>query len=121
MPGADYLVDSLALHNLPGLGLLLADPAVLKVFHGAEYDLRVLNRDYGFAVENLFDTMWASRILGWPAHGLAALLKDHFGVHLNKKYQRANWGKRPLPQAQPGRSGLAGSLRPARPPEHERG
>ena len=44
--------------------------------------------------------MWASRILGWPAHGLAALLKAHFGVHLNKKYQRANWGIRPLPPEQ---------------------
>jgi ribonuclease D len=44
--------------------------------------------------------MWASRILGWPAHGLAALLQAHFGVSLNKKYQRANWGLRPLPPAQ---------------------
>jgi ribonuclease D len=44
--------------------------------------------------------MWASRILGWPAHGLAALLKAHFGAHLEKKYQRANWGLRPLPSEQ---------------------
>jgi ribonuclease D len=44
--------------------------------------------------------MWASRILGWPAHGLAALLKAHFGVTLNKRYQLANWGLRPLPPAQ---------------------
>jgi ribonuclease D len=100
VPGTDYLVDSLALDDLYGLGPLLADPAVLKVFHGAEYDLSVLHRDFRFVVANLFDTMWASRILGWPAHGLAALLKTHFGVTLNKKYQRANWGLRPLPPAQ---------------------
>jgi ribonuclease D len=100
VPGADYLLDPLALDDLSPLGPILADPAVLKVFHGAEYDLSVLHRDFGFTVANLFDTMWASRILGWPAHGLAALLKTHFGVYLDKKYQRANWGLRPLPPEQ---------------------
>ena len=100
VPGADYLVDPLALDDLSALGPLLADPEVLKVLHGAEYDLVVLNRDFDFVVANLFDTMWASRILGWPAHGLAALLKAHFDVALNKRYQLANWGLRPLPAAQ---------------------
>ena len=100
VPGADYLLDSLILDDLSDLGSLLTDPDVLKVFHGAEYDVSVLHRDFGFTVSSLFDTMWASRILGWPAHGLAALLKAHFGVHLNKKYQRANWGVRPLPAPQ---------------------
>jgi ribonuclease D len=46
--------------------------------------------------------MWASRILGWPSHGLGAILHEHFGVELNKKYQRANWGLRPLPPKQLG-------------------
>jgi ribonuclease D len=100
VPGTDYLVDPLALGDLSGLGPILADPAVLKVLHGAEYDLVVLRRDFGFTLDHLFDTMWASRILGWPAHGLAALLKTHFGVSLNKRYQRANWGLRPLPPEQ---------------------
>jgi ribonuclease D len=100
VPGTDYLVDPFALEDLASLGPLLADPAVLKVFHGAEYDLSVLHRDFQFSVANLFDTMWASRILGWSAHGLAALLEPCFAVHLDKKYQRANWGLRPLPAAQ---------------------
>jgi ribonuclease D len=100
VPGADYLVDPLALHDLSALGPLLADPNVRKVLHGAEYDLIVLYRDFSFTLNNLFDTMWASRILGWPAHGLAALLQEQFGVTLNKKYQRANWGLRPLPPEQ---------------------
>jgi ribonuclease D len=100
IPGADYLVDPLALDDLSALGPLLADPGVLKVLHGAEYDLVVLHRDFGFVLANLFDTMWASRILGWPAHGLAALLKAHYDVTLNKRYQLANWGLRPLPPAQ---------------------
>jgi ribonuclease D len=100
VPGTDYLIDPLALKDISELGPLLADPDVLKVLHGAEYDLTVLHRDFGFRLANLFDTMWASRILGWPAYGLAALLKAQFGVSLNKKYQRANWGLRPLPPAQ---------------------
>ena len=100
IPGTDYLVDPLALKDLSDLGLLLADEEVLKVLHGAEYDVSVLHRDFGFVFANLYDTMWASRILGWPAHGLAALLESHFGVSLNKKYQRANWGLRPLPPEQ---------------------
>jgi len=100
VPGIDYLVDPLAVPDLSGLGPLLADPAVLKVLHGGEYDLSGLHRDFGFTLANLFDTMWASRILGWPAHGLAALLQAHFGVSLNKKYQRADWGRRPLPPEQ---------------------
>jgi ribonuclease D len=100
VPGTDYLLDPLVLKDISGLGPLLADANTLKVLHGAEYDVSVLHRDFGFVLANLFDTMWASRILGWPAHGLAALLQEHFGVRLNKQYQRANWGLRPLPTAQ---------------------
>ncbi len=99
-PDADYLIDPLALDDLSALGPLLADPRVLKVFHGAEYDLITLYRDFGFTVANLFDTMWASRILGWPAHGLGDLLQAHFGVTVDKRYQRANWAIRPLPPEQ---------------------
>ncbi len=100
VPGADYLVDPLTLPDVSELGPLLADTQVLKVFHGAEYDLISLYRDFRFTVENLFDTMWASRILGWPAHGLADLLLSHFHVVLDKRYQRADWGVRPLPPEQ---------------------
>ena len=99
-PSTDYLIDPLALADLSALGPLLADARVLKVFHGAEYDLITLYRDFGFTVANLFDTMWASRILGWPAHGLANLLQVHFGVVVDKRYQRANWAVRPLPPEQ---------------------
>jgi len=92
----DYLVDPLALDDLSGLGELFANPEVEKVFHAAEYDVMVLRRDYGFQLRNIFDTMWAARILGWPRYGLAAILEEHFGVHTDKSLQRANWGHRPL-------------------------
>jgi ribonuclease D len=40
--------------------------------------------------------MLASRFLGITEFGLAALLKARFGIELNKKYQKADWSKRPL-------------------------
>ena len=40
--------------------------------------------------------MLAATALAEPAIGLAALLEKYFDLKLEKKYQRANWGKRPL-------------------------
>jgi len=96
-PDRDYLVDPLALDSLDPLGELFSDPTIEKVFHAAEYDLIVLNRNFGFQVSPVFDTMWAARIVGWPQCGLAALLQEHFNVTQDKRMQRFNWGKRPLP------------------------
>ncbi|MBI4790642.1 MAG: HRDC domain-containing protein [Chloroflexi bacterium] len=93
---ADYVVDPLALPDIAALGPILANPQVEKVFHAAEYDILCLKRDYEFTFENLFDTMIAARILGWPNVGLGNILQERFGVALNKKMQRADWGHRPL-------------------------
>lgn len=95
-PQDDFLVDPLALDDLSPLEDLFADPGIEKIFHAAEYDLISLKRDYGFEFENLFDTMIAARILGWEQIGLGNILKAEFGVELNKRFQRANWGKRPI-------------------------
>jgi ribonuclease D len=96
VPGTDYLIDPLALNDLRPLGALFTNPHVEKVFHAAENDILTLKRDYGFHFVRLFDTMIAARILGWPGVGLAALLQEHFGVHLDKRMQRTDWGQRPL-------------------------
>jgi ribonuclease D len=96
IPGEDYLVDPLAVEDLSSLGALLSDPEKEKVFHAAEYDVMVLRRDFGFEFAGLFDTMIASRILGWPRYGLGNLLEEHFGVQTDKRMQRTNWGRRPL-------------------------
>ena len=95
--GEDYLVDPLALNDLSPLAGLFSDPAVEKVFHAAEYDVICMRRDFGFEFNNLFDTMIAARILGRDGVGLGSLLQAEFSVHLNKRFQRANWGQRPLP------------------------
>jgi ribonuclease D len=92
----DYIVDPLAFPALDALRPLFANPRQQKVFHAAEYDLICLKRDYDFKFTNLFDTMVAARTLGWPRLGLAAILQEHFGVIMNKRLQRADWGRRPL-------------------------
>ena len=94
--GTDYLIDPLALPDLSPLGPLFANPDQQKIFHAAEYDIICLKRDYGFEFNHIFDTMVAARTLGWPQVGLGPILETHFGVKTDKKYQRANWGHRPL-------------------------
>ena len=100
VPGEDYLVDPLALDDLSSLAPLFASPEIEKVFHAAAYDAIVLHRDYGFGLNHLFDTMVASRIVGWSRYGLASLLEEQFGVHTDKRMQRTNWGRRPLTEDQ---------------------
>ena len=97
-PHADFLIDPLARLDLSGLGPVLGDRAVTKIFHGADYDLRILNRDFGFTIANLVDTMICAQLAGYEAVGLAALLRKHFAIELDKSHQRANWAMRPLPR-----------------------
>jgi ribonuclease D len=96
IPGTTFLLDTLQLDHLDPLLPLFADPSVEKVLHGADYDVRTLGRDYGVRFEQLFDTMIAAQLLGLEAVGLAALLQRHFGVTLDKRWQKADWSRRPL-------------------------
>ena len=96
-PGRTEIIDPLALADLAPLGRLLANPDVEKTFHDADYDLRILDRDYGFRARRLFDTRIAAQLAGEPAVGLAALLDKYLGVKLAKEHQKADWSRRPLP------------------------
>jgi ribonuclease D len=95
-PKTDYLVDALALDDLSPLVPFFADPRIEKIFHAAEYDLICLKRNSGISVINLFDTMQAARILGCQRVGLDSILEEKLGIKLDKKYQKADWGQRPL-------------------------
>jgi ribonuclease D len=90
------IIDPLAVPQLDGLGALMERADVEVVFHDADYDLRLLRQDYGWAVVRIFDTRVAAQLLGIRAFGLAALLERYFDVKLEKKYQRADWSLRPL-------------------------
>lgn len=96
-PTRTLIIDPLPLGDLAPLGELLADPAVEKVFHDADYDLRILDRDYKFRAAHLFDTRVAAQLAGDPAIGLAALLEKYLGVKVSKEHQKADWSRRPLP------------------------
>ena len=96
----DYLVDPLALDDISSLEKIFSSSKIEKIFHAAEYDLICLKRDFDFSVTNIFDTRWAVRVLGYAKDGLDGLLGEKFNVKVNKKYQKADWGRRPLPPEQ---------------------
>ncbi len=95
--GTDFILDALAFDVASVLRGPLEDPDVPVLMHGADYDLRLLDRDVGISLRGLVDTQVAASLLGESALGLAALLEKHLDVRLSKKYQRADWAKRPLP------------------------
>lgn len=90
------LVDPLALDDLSGLSRLLGRDAIETVFHDADFDLRILDRDLGLHVVRLFDTQIAAAFLGAASLGLGAVLEAYLGVSLPKAFQRADWAARPL-------------------------
>jgi ribonuclease D len=97
-PNINVLIDPLAIKDLSLLKPIFEKSDICKIFHGADYDVRSLYRDFSITIDNLFDTELASRFLGFPESGLEAVLKKKFNVTLDKKYQRKDWSRRPLPR-----------------------
>jgi ribonuclease D len=93
------LIDPLAVADLRPIGTVLTNPAVEVIFHDADYDLRILNRDYGFRARRVWDTRVAAQLAGEAACGLGTLLEKYFGIRLSKELQRADWSERPLTPA----------------------
>jgi ribonuclease D len=96
-PDRCYVLDPLALNNMALLQPLFARPDIQKIFHGADYDVRSLFRDFDIVVNNLFDTQIASRFLGIRATSLEAVVQARLNTKLDKRFQRKDWSKRPLP------------------------
>jgi len=92
--GGHWLVDPLARLDLQPLFDAVCSKRL--VFHGADYDLRLLRRVGNFEPADLFDTMIAARLCGRAGLGLAALVEEFFGIKLSKASQKANWAIRPL-------------------------
>jgi ribonuclease D len=91
------VIDPLQISDLSALKPLFKHRGICKIFHGADYDVRSLYRDFRIAIDNLFDTEVAARFLGRSASGLDAVVAERYGVALNKKFQRKDWSRRPLP------------------------
>lgn len=95
-PSASFVLDPLACPDISVLKPVFMNPAVCKIFHGADYDVRSLYRDFGVEIHNLFDTMIACQFLGETELGLAAVLRKRFGAELDKRFQQADWSRRPI-------------------------
>ena len=93
-----FLIDPFEIKEVLPFLNVLANNTIIKVFHGADFDIRSLDRDYKAQVNNLFDTEIACRFLGIKERGLAALLKRNFNVDVDKKFQKVDWSRRPLKQ-----------------------
>jgi len=99
---SNFVVDPLSLdpEELRPLWRLVEDPDLAVLMHGSDYDIRVLDRDYGVRICGLVDTQIMAQVLGEPKTGLAALLEKELEVVLDKRHQRADWGRRPLTPSQ---------------------
>lgn len=95
-PAAHFIIDPLEVDPTPVLEGPLQDPDIEVVMHGADFDMRLISRDLGLTVRGLFDTQVAAALTGEPQVGLSALLEKYLDVKLSKKYQRADWARRPL-------------------------
>lgn len=89
------VVDTLAVDIKPILPIF-TDPAVEKIFHSADSDIRVFKAALKCSFTNIFDVMVAAKYLGIIKCGLDSMVGEFFGLELNKKFQKADWGKRPL-------------------------
>ena len=92
----DYIVDVLSITDFGPMKALIENPAILKVMHGADYDVVSLKRDYNCTIHSLFDTALAAQFLDYDRFGLANLIEKHFGFKIEKKYQKHDWSRRPL-------------------------
>ena len=94
--GRFALVDPLAVADVGSLIALMDDCELWM--HGADYDLTMLRKAYGWSPKNVRDTQIAARLVGHRQFGLAALVENVFGKTLSKASQKEDWSRRPLPE-----------------------
>lgn len=99
-PEQDYILDPFVFKDLSALAPLFGDPRIEKIFHAAEYDLICLKRDFDFHFANIFDTMYAARVLGYQYVGLDNMLAEKLEIKVDKRHQKADWAARPLTASQ---------------------
>ena len=93
----DFIVDTIKLRSeMHRLNEIFTDWTLIKVMHGADFDIEWLQKDFGIYVVNMFDTGQASRILQYPHFSLSYLLQKFCQINAQKQYQLADWRQRPL-------------------------
>jgi ribonuclease D len=92
--GHSHLVQILPDTAAPNLTAVLADPALVKIFHFARFDLAMIQRSLGVRCAPVYCTRTASRLVrtNTDKHGLKDLCKELLGVELSKQQQSSDWG-----------------------------
>ncbi len=93
-PGSDYAA--------PKLKAVLADPARIKLFHFARFDLAAIEHYLGVTATPVFCTKIASKLVRTytDRHGLKDLVRELLGKELSKQQQSSDWGGPVLSDAQ---------------------
>jgi ribonuclease D len=88
--------------SAPHLARLLADPAVLKIFHFGRFDVAALHRGLGVVTAPVWCTKIAAKLVRTftDRHGLKYLLAEMVGVDVSKQQQTSDWGAAVLTDAQ---------------------
>ncbi|MEM0897297.1 MAG: HRDC domain-containing protein [Verrucomicrobiota bacterium] len=94
--GRAAIIDPLEIDDFGPL-LDFLDRSVVWM-HGADFDMRMLRATFDRIPPKVYDTQIAARLLGQRRFGLANIVEDYCGVTLSKQSQKADWGKRPLPE-----------------------
>jgi len=99
---ADVVQIATGQKQAPNLQKLLADKAVLKIFHYARFDLAMLFNAFGIMATPVYCTKIASRLSRTytDKHGLKDLAKELLGIDLSKQQQSSDWGADALTDAQ---------------------
>jgi ribonuclease D len=93
-PGSDY--------SAPNLKAVLADPARLKLYHFARFDLAAIEYYLGVTAAPVFCTKIASKLTRTytDRHGLKDLVRELLGKEISKQQQSSDWGAAELSEAQ---------------------
>ena len=83
----DWIVDVLALDNIDKVVSVFENPNIIKIFHGPDFDFRMLNSKFHCQPKNIFDTQISAQLAGINEIGLGSLLKKFLGVNKKEKFQ----------------------------------
>ena len=89
-------------YGAPKLKALLADPAILKIFHYARFDVAVIEKFLGVTAAPIYCTKIVSKLVRTytDRHGLKDLASELIGLEMSKQQQSSDWGARELTQQQ---------------------
>ena len=99
---ADVVQIAAGQNSAPNIQKLLADPAVLKIFHYGRFDIGVMFNAFGVMAQPVYCTKIASRLVRTytDRHGLKDLTRELLGVDVSKQQQSSDWGATELSEAQ---------------------